>query len=208
MATRSPEPASTPDPADSTEPERILDSPGTQETAPALASQAPAPPLSPRVDPRERIPGPHGGWIGKGGLPGNRGGRGRPHTRIIIRAGQNLERELARLERMAKDARKVKCPCCGNEFTPPVTGRMDTRDRIAYARLCADIKASGKGDDVPPLQILVATASAGEIIAHVGQPDAGVQYVDGDAEGGARDANARDPAMGPPEVPISGFPLE
>src|SRR5260221_709761 len=72
------------------------------------------------------------------GNPGNRGGRGRPHRRLIIRAGQNLERELARLESMAKDAHKVSCPVCGNTFTPRPTSRMDTRDRIAYARLCAD----------------------------------------------------------------------
>lgn len=180
---RSPEQVPEPDPAD---PQRILDSPGPQDAAPPLTSLIPVPLVSPGVDPRERIPGPHGGWIGRGGKPGNRGGRGRPHQRIIVRAGQNLERELARLERMAKDARQVTCPVCSNVFTPPVTGRMDTRDRIAYARLCADVKASGKGDDEPPLQIHVTT---------------------GPVDPQPRDADPamRDPAMGPPGFLNSGF---
>ena len=114
-----------------------------------------------------------------------------------------MERELARLEAMAKAAHAVSCPKCGNTFTPRPTARMDTRDRIAYARLCADVKASGRGDDEPPLQILVKSAGAQEIVAHVGQPDAGVAYVDGDAVD-ARDAETRDPGAGPPEGVISG----
>ena len=156
------------------------------------------------VDTRPRIPGPRGGWIIPGGKPGNRGGRGRPHRRIIMRAGQNLERELGRLEAMAKAAHDVTCPGCGKTFTPRPTAKMDTRDRIAYARLCADIKASGKGDEEPPLQILVKSAGAAEIIAHVGQPTEGVVYVDADAERADAEPLARDPAMGPPGFLKSG----
>ncbi len=132
------------------------------------------------------------------GNPGNRGGRGRPHRRIIIRAGQNLERELARLDAIAKGAHDVTCPDCGRTFAPPPTATMPTRDRLAYARLLFEVKASGKGDDEAPLQIMVLSASASEMIAHAGPPPPGVVWVDGTE---ARDAEppARDPAMGPPE---------
>lgn len=167
VPSRSPEQLPEPDPPET---QGIRDTPRPQEAAPPLTSLVPAPEVS-------LIPQPHGGRIRTGGNPGNRGGRGRPHRRIIVRAGQNLERELARLERMAKDARKVSCPVCGNEFTPPVTGRMDTRDRIAYARLCADVKASGRGDEEPPLAIHVTT--------------------------GPRDPS--DPSAGPPGITDSGF---
>src|SRR5437773_2001704 len=104
---------------------------------------------------------------------GGRGGslrRGRPHCRLVIRASKNLELELERLKEMATGAHDVRCPKCSHTFTPNPTARMPTRDRIAYARLLAEIKASGKGDEEPPLQILVKSASAQEIIAHVGQP--------------------------------------
>ena len=138
------------------------------------------------------------------GNPGNRGGRGRPHRRIIIRAGQNLERELARLDAIAKGAHDVTCPGCEHTFTPPPTATMPTRDRIGYARLLFEVKESGKGDDEPPLQIMVLSASASEIIAHVGQPTPGVVYVDS-ADLPAADPPARDSALGPPGVTKSGF---
>jgi hypothetical protein len=68
------------------------------------------------------------------------GGRGRPSRRLIIRASKDLERELARLKQIAESAHEVTCPQCQHTFTPKPTARMDSRDRIAYARLLAEAR--------------------------------------------------------------------
>ena len=96
----------------------------------------------PQAEPAPTMPGRNRGTLRRGN-PGNRGGRGRPSRRIVIRASKDLERELERLKEMAKAAHDVRCPKCSHTFTPKPTARMLTRDRITYARMLAEIKASG-----------------------------------------------------------------
>jgi len=106
-------------------------------------------PTPPNLLPAPSQPGRNGGKL-RVGNPGNRGGRGRTARRTIIRASKDLDRELARLKRMAESVRTVHatCPNCQHafDFDPKeVTGRMDARDRIAYARLLADCEGERDG---------------------------------------------------------------
>ena len=59
----------------------------------------------------EKVPQPHGGWLRRGGKPGNRGG-GRPKSIAKRLAGENVEEMLERLiEEFYGDP--VRCPGCG-----------------------------------------------------------------------------------------------
>ena len=134
------------------------------------------------------------------GNPGNKGGRGRTAVRTIRRASRDLDAELARLKALATGSRRVTCPKCQHEFQPPATAHMDARTRIAYAALLASIRDSGKGEEDPPVGIVVTTGSASEVAALVdGERDAARAA----GERPAAENAARDPAMGPPDVPLS-----
>lgn len=155
--------------------------------------------LPPQLEPTPMRPGGRGGAL-RTGNPGNRGGRGRTARRTIIRASKDLDAELARLRDMANSAHEVTCPCgCGHTFTPKPTSRMDSRDRIAYARLLADIKAGGKGEEEPPVTIRVATCSPADMARYVTGDLDGVELVSGEPTRlGPAPPNPK-PDPGPPE---------
>ena len=59
----------------------------------------------------EKVPQPHGGWLRRGGKPGNRGG-GRPKSVAKRLADESIEGMLERLiEEFYGDP--VRCPDCG-----------------------------------------------------------------------------------------------
>lgn len=171
----------------------------------SAASPLPAPDseLPPQLEPTATRPGPTGGAL-RIGNPGNRGNpRGRTTLKTIIRVSKDLDAELKRLREWANAALTVTCPCgCGHEWTPRPTGLMGARDRIAYARLLADIKAGGKGEDEVPVGIVVATGSAADVRSSVTHELGGVELV---TEGPAA-IGPGNPELGPPERTRSTSP--
>lgn len=87
----------------------------------------------------EKVPQPHGGWLRRGGKPGNRGG-GRPTSIAKRLAGENVEEMLERLiEEFYGDP--VRCPDCG--ATVMAARRNTVAQKARIVEVFAKIGLSG-----------------------------------------------------------------
>jgi hypothetical protein len=105
--------------------------PEVPETEPHASSRPARPPLVPT--------GLNGGRLFAGGVPGNRGGRGRPPKAIVRQVGEDLAVLVARLKERVRNK------------------RTSTRDLVQIGRFFSELAAQGKAqesDTAPPIAVL------------------------------------------------------
>lgn len=80
-----------------------------------------------------KVPQPHGGALLSGGMPGNRGGTGRPPSELRARLRGSFEDRIKTLEAFADGAMPLreKCEKCGHEPIPTLAAMpVESSDRL------------------------------------------------------------------------------
>jgi hypothetical protein len=128
-------------------------------------------PPEPDLEPTETHLNAQGGSL-RIGNPGNRGNpNGRtPRIPVKERAGRALRLLLADLEDQLERERKGE-------------GRkLSTRDKVAYARLCAEVEARDLPGDKPPVRVMVLSGSEEDLRRAVTEPTIEAHELDAGAD--------------------------
>jgi hypothetical protein len=112
--------------------------------------------------------GRHGGRLYAGGVPGNRGGRGRPPKVVLQEVDEDLAAALLRLRKAVKNERTA------------------TRDVVQIARFYAELKAAAMAAGGGASEQLIAVLSKDEeqMAEHLAEFDRQGQEGDGTAQRG------------------------